>query len=559
MRKRLNPLRLLKFIPRGRTALRNRLRRRYKDLDTILLTLPASMPPLPETRHWLLERVQGAPPISLWEIERIFKRIAADPRPKNVILKINGLALSLADLQTLRGSISRLKVGGKRVIVFAQGYDLAQYYVASAADEIWLQPSGDLMTMGLRTEAIFLKDALDVIGVELDVIAITPYKSAYDQFSRAEISPEGQAQIDWLMDSRYGMIVREIAAGRGISEDAVRAMIDTSPHVEESALAAGYVDAVINEEGFAARLKTKKLLLWKDADKRLLIRRNPPGDKHIALLKISGLMLPGESGSPPIDLPIPFVGGERAGDVTVVRQVRALMQDESIAAVVLFIDSGGGAVIAAEAMTSALETLAKKRPLVVFMNSVAASGGYYVATPAHWIVAQPGTITGSIGVISAKPVTGGLRDKLHVSTVEFTRGANADMLSDTKPFSEAQRAQMRTVVESLYGQFVRRVASSRHMSFEAVDAVSGGRVWTGEQALEHGLVDQLGDLQAALAKARELGKLPADAPVAIFEGKGKSLPPAAALDPAASLRYALDNARALVNGSAQAIMPVWWR
>jgi protease-4 len=517
------------------------------------------MPALPESRNWLLQRVQGAPPLSLWELDRIFRRIAADPRPKNVILKINALVLPLADLQTLRGSIARLRQGGKRVIVFAQGYDLALYYVASAADEIWLQPAGELMTIGLRQEAVFLKDALGSVGVELDVVAITPYKSAYDQFSRATVSPEGQAQTDWLLDSRYDMIVQGIAEGRGVAQAAVRAMIDTAPHPAAAALAAGYVDAVLNEEEFPKRLNGAKILLWQDAEKRLLLQPKPRGEKYVALLKISGLMLPGESGSPPVDLPIPFIGGERAGDVSVVRQVRSLIHDERAVAVALFIDSGGGAVIAAEAMTSALEQLAQKRPLVVFMNAVAASGGYYVATPARWIVAQPGTITGSIGVITAKPITGGLREKLRVNTVEFMRGANADIFSDTTPFTESQRAQMRASIETSYRTFIKRVAASRHLSVEAIDAVGGGRVWTGEQALAHGLVDQLGDLHAALAKARELANLPADAPVAIFEGKGKPLPPANALDPASSLRYALDNARALVNGSAQVVMPLWWK
>lgn len=558
--KRLHPLRVLGFVPRLRLALRNRLRRRHQHLDYILLTLPASMPALPEARGWIRQRIQGAPPLSLWELDGIFRRIAADPRPQGVILRINGLALPLADLQTLRDSIARLRAAGKRVICFAQYYDIAQYTVASAADEIFLQPSGELMTIGLRQEAIFLKDALGMVGVALDVVAITPYKGAYDQFSRDTLSPEGREQLEWLLDSRYAMIVRAIAEGRRMTPEAALALIDTSPHTAEAALAAGYVDAVVNEEGFAAHLKTKHVILWKDADRKLLLRRAPRGEKHVALLTINGLMMPGESMSPPVDLPIPFVGGERAGDQTVVRQVRGLMKDERAAAVVLFVDSGGGAVVAAEAMTSALDELAKTRPLVVYMNAVAASGGYYVATPARWIVAQPGTITGSIGVITAKPVTGGLRDKLRVNTIEFTRGANADLYSDSAPFSEPQRAQIRAGVESSYRQFIERVAHSRHMSVEAVDAVGGGRVWTGEQALAHGLVDQLGDLHAAIAKARELANLPDDAPVALVGGKTRPLPPqlAANLDPAAALRYAVDNAQALVNGTAQAIMPIWW-
>ena len=160
-------------------------------------------------------------------------------------------------------------------------------------------------------------------------------------------------------------------------------MIDTSPHVDTAALAAGYVDALLNEEGLPDHLKTKHLIPWRDADKKLIVKRPPRADKYVAMLKISGLMIPGESSAPPVDVPIPFIGGERVGDLTVVRQVRELMRNKSAAAVVLFIDSGGGAVVAAEAMTAALEELAKTRPLIVYMNAVAASGGYYVATPAR--------------------------------------------------------------------------------------------------------------------------------------------------------------------------------
>ncbi|HVU11708.1 MAG TPA: S49 family peptidase, partial [Phototrophicaceae bacterium] len=445
--------RFTRNFPPLRLIARNRLRRRFRHLDYLLLTLPGSMPALPEQRSWLLKRIQGAPPLSLWELDRIFRRIAADPRPNGVILRLSTMSMPLADLQTLRGSIQRLRAQGKRVICYAQNYDLSQYYVASAADEIWLQPGGQLLTVGLHQEALFLKDALGMIGVELDVVAITPYKSAYDQFARAEPSPEGRAQVDWLLDARYELIVTGIAEGRRISTDAARTLIDTSPHVDADALTAGYVDAVLNEEDFAARLNSDQLVLWKDADKQLLLQRKPRGDQHVALIQINGLMMQGESADPPVKLPIPFVGGARAGDLTVVRQVRSVMRDPNVGAVVLSINSGGGAAVAAEAMTSALEQLAKKCPLVVSMNAVAGSGGYYVATPARWIVAQPATLTGSIGVISAKAVTAALRQQYHLNTVHFRRGANAGIFSDTERFSDAQRDVMRHTIEAVYKQF----------------------------------------------------------------------------------------------------------
>lgn len=555
-----NPLRALR---RGLIAFANRRRQRYKDLDVILLNLPNQMPPLPESRGWLRRRLQGEPPLSLLDLERLFRQIGDDPRPKTVVLMMRGLTMPLADLQTLRASIERLRGRGKRVIAYGQQYGLGQYYVASACDQILLQPGGELATIGLREEAVFLKDALDSIGVRLDVVAITPYKGAFDQLSRSTISPEGKAQLEWLLDSRYGMLLEGIMQGRGWSEEQTQAFIDTAPHTHTRALERGYVDAVLNQEGLAAHLNAKELLTASEAKKRLLLKAPQYTDKIVMVLPVSGTMVLGESAHPPAEppVPIPFIGSERAGDVTIVRQARELMKRDDVAAVVLYVDSPGGVAIAAEAMTSALDELAKTRPLIVYMNRVAASGGYYIATAGRWIVAQPGTITGSIGVVTAKPVTGGLLERLKINTLEFTRGANADLYSEQTPFSAAQRAQMRETIEHLYSLFIGRVARSRNMTEAEVDAVAGGRVWTGAQAKAHGLVDELGDFQAALAKARQLANLPDHARVEIFEGKGKPLPPqvAEAANPAAMLRYWQDGVKALFNGSAQVIMPLWWK
>jgi protease-4 len=279
--------------------------------------------------------------------------------------------------------------------------------------------------------------------------------------------------------------------------------------------------------------------------------------RSIAILQVNGLMVPGASSKPPVDLPIPFIGGETAGDRTVVTQVRQLMQADGVAAVVLYIESGGGSAVAAEAMTAALEQLAATKPLIAYMNGVAASGGYYIATAAQQIVAQPGTITGSIGVVLGKPITSGVYDKLKINTVAFQRGANADLFDDATPFSEAQRAQMRLSIEHVYGTFIGRVAQARKLETAAVDAVGGGRVWTGAQALGHGLVDVLGDVRVAIAQARAKAELPDDAPIVLWRGKGEAQPPLAAK--AAALAHVLGNVRAVMNGKAQMIMDVWWR
>lgn len=550
----INPLRGLRY---GWFRFGNWRRGRFKELDYILMVLPATMPALPESRGWLRKRIFGAPPTSLVDLDRYFRQIAADPRPQGVILHLRGFAMPLADLQTLRNSILRLRENGKRVIAFAQGYDNATYYVASACDEILLQPGGTLNTTGLVSQATFLRSALETVGVQMDSVAITPFKGAFDSLTRDDISPEGRQQLDWLLDSRFDMLVQDIAAGRDMTADAVRAMIDTAPHLDDDALAQGYIDAVLNEEQLAAHVQAEHLMTWHDAKNRLLRQWRKASDKYVAVLPLTGMMIPGESASPPGDIPIPFLDASRLGDLTVVRQVRALMQDKAAAAVVLWIESGGGAAITADAMTSALRELAKDRPVVAYMNAVAGSGGYYVATPAHWIVAQPGTITGSIGVILGKPVTGGLFEKLKMNRLTFTRGANATIFSDAAPFTEPQRAQMRASIEHNYQQFIRLVAEGRHMSLEAVDAVGGGRVWTGQQALENGLVDQLGDLRAALDKARELAGLPDHVPAVVMQDKPKPMVPQVAetANPAALLTYMHGNLSAL-DGNMLWLLPV---
>jgi protease-4 len=550
----LNPLRGIRW---GLFKLRNRLRKRSK-IDYITFDLPQEMPTLPESRHWVLSRALGPSPLSLTELDRIFERIGDDPRPKGVILNIRGFALPLANLQTLRNSLLRLRAKGKRIICYAQSYSNAVYYIASVADEIVLQPTGEVETVGLRAEATFLKDALDRVGVKLDSIAISPFKGAFDQLTRSEMSPEGKAQLDWLLDSQFEMIVQGIAEGRKRSIEAVKAMIDGAPYLGSEALAAGYVDAVETEEALHRRLNSEHIITWQSANKKLFTKWTKRSDKYVALINVSGMMVPGKSGKPPIDIPIPFIGGERVGDITIVQQVRHLMEDEQAAAVILYINSGGGAVIAGEAMHSALTELAKTRPLVTYMDNVAASGGYYVATPSQWIVAQPATITGSIGVISAKPVTNDLYEKLHAHRTEITRGANAGMMSDFAPFTDTQRLRMRQTIEHIYRHFVELVSSSRHMSYEAVDAIAGGRVWTGVQAKANGLVDELGDLKTALAKARSLAKLSDDAPLILFEGKGKPLPPQLAekANPAASLTYMYENLSAIANSTPQLLLDV---
>ncbi|MBZ0293270.1 MAG: S49 family peptidase, partial [Anaerolineae bacterium] len=254
---RLNPLRGLRYLL---FSLGNLWRSRYRKLDYILLSLPTSIPPMPEKRGWLQRRFLGDPPTSLLELDRLFKQIGNDPRPKGIVITLRGLQMTLADLQSLRQSIIRLRKQGKRVIFYAQNYENATYYLASAGDEIILQPGGTMMTLGLVSQPSFFKNALDTIGVEIDAVAISPFKSALDTFTREDISPDAQAQLDWLLDSRYEIILEGIAEGRRVPLSAVRDMIDQAPHLDRDALKAGYVDAVLNEEALGTHLNAEHLV-----------------------------------------------------------------------------------------------------------------------------------------------------------------------------------------------------------------------------------------------------------------------------------------------------------
>lgn len=544
----------LSALGRGAVWLINQ-KRQEKPLDWVLFTLPASMSALPQPRSLPQRLLVGDAPMSLVDLESAFKQLGKDSRNIGVILHLPRMSMPLADLQTLRNSILRLKAKGKRVVCISQGYDLAGYYVATVADEVILQKVGDgLQTIGMVQGSAFLKDALDTIGVKFDAVAITPFKGAADPLTRNDISEEGRQQLEWLLDSRYDMVVDGIAEARDMTREDVIKLIDSSPFLNTDALEAGYVDAIMNHEGLGDHLKTRTIVSWQDAQKALPIELPKRPSKYVAVLTVSGMIVDGESSRPPINSPAPFVGNERAGDLTVVQQVRSIMKNKKIGAVVLNVDTGGGSASASEAMKSALDELGKDRPLVVYMNNVAASGGYFISTSSKHIIAQPGTITGSIGVIFGKPVTQGMFEKLRVNRVAFTRGGNASINMDFAPFTDDQRAIMRGSIEHMYDQFIERVADARDMTKEAVDEIGGGRVWTGIQAKEHGLVDELGDLHLAINKAKSLANLAEDTPVALIQPKQQALAPQLA-GSASALQYFWDDIKHL-SGKVQFLLPL---
>ncbi|MCY3781240.1 MAG: S49 family peptidase [Chloroflexi bacterium] len=551
----------MRMIQQFSTNLFNMQRARVKAIDYVMFKVPTSFAPAPVERNLIQRQILGAPPMSLMEFVGALERIAVDPRPLGVILYFRGLSASAADLQTMRDAILRLRDKGKRALSYGSGYRTQEYFVASACDEILLPPGGMLETSGIFSQQVFLKEGLGAVGLQWDSVAISPYKGAADTLARSEPSAEGAEQTNWLLDSIYNTIVDGIAATRKMKPDEVKYMIDGALHMSDAALEAGYVDGVMNEEQLLEYLGVGKITMWEEANGQVYLPERDFSGKYVGVIYAGGAIIDGESATPPSDMPIPipFVGAERLGDITLNQQVRNLMRDPQCGALVLYIDSGGGSATASESMASALSEFAKSRPLVVYMGGVAGSGGYYIATPAHWIVAQAGTITGSIGVLMGKLVNNEMLKKLRFNAFSYLRGENADWIAGDSEFSDEQREMVRGSVEHIYERFLDRVAESRGKSRDEIDAIGGGRVWTGAQALEHGLVDELGSLRRALDKARELASLPEAAPAVLVRDKGKPIGvQVAEQNPAAMAGYALEGLELLSN-RAQCLMPFEWR
>jgi len=536
-------------------------RRLRKPPDYVVFILEDAYPELRPPRDHVWERWFFPPPTSLQDLAEQFRTIAGDPRVRGVLLHLRSLYMPFAHLQTLRDLIKGLRAAGKHVAAWACSYDNASYYVACAANEILLQPGGSISPLGLRRSFFFLADALNHVGVKADIVQISPYKSAADLFTRSQMSQEVRQMVNWLIDDHYAEFIRGVGEGRRLDEGRAKALVDNAPYTDLKALEAGVVDKQIGEEDLPAYLgedgKPARLAFWETAHQRLLRRPLPRPGRYVALLRIEGDIVNGRSQRPPFKppVPLPFLFNERAGDLTVVQKARRALADKRAAAVVVYVDSGGGSATASEAMAAALEKVSATKPLIVAMGSVAASGGYYVATPARWIVAQPGTITGSIGVLAGKIVSVGLLDKLLIHRETVSRGQHAGFYDIGRPFNEEERRRVWEDIHRIYDVFLDRVAASRKMAREAVDAVGGGRVWTGRQAFERGLVDELGGLDKALAKARQLAGLDDRAPVREIKVGKRPLAPRAEPN---LVHYPLEGLRLFHQAGTLCLCPLIW-
>jgi protease-4 len=439
---------------------------------------------------------------------------AEDKRVVGLIAKV-GSGVSWAVMQELRLGIRAFAASGRPTIAWAESFgegggSLPTYAMASAFDEIWLQPGGGVGPMGVGVETTFLRGALDKLGIEPQLEQRYEYKNAADRFQQTELTPAHRESLERLTGSMFTDALTMISEGRGIETVRLREILDGGPYTAPEARESGLVDQLgYRDQVYAAarsRVDPDAELLFADRWRprwRPSLPRRRKG--HVALVQARGAIASGRSRRGP--------SGRQLGSDSVSAQLRAALEDDRAKAVLLQVDSPGGSAVASETIWREVCRVREAgKPVVVSMGEVAGSGGYYIACPADVIVALPATITGSIGVIGGKFVVRELLDRLGLTTGTVEQGARPLMYSGRRGFDDEERARLAALIDTVYADFVAKVAAGRHRDIEQIEAVARGRVWSGRDAVAVGLVDQLGGLREALTVARSRGGLPDDAP-----------------------------------------------
>jgi protease-4 len=486
----------------------------------------------------------GGRPLALREAVSALHRAADDPRVTGLIARVQLPAAAAGPVQELREAVAAF-TAVKPSLAWAETYPgTLSYYLASAFGEVWMQSSGTVGLIGFATNALFLRDALDKAGIEAQFVTRGEYKSAANLFTQDRYTDAHREADTRLVESLRGQVWQAIADSRNIGQDALDGLADQAPLLRDIAVESGLIDRVgFRDEAYAriAELVGAKDISpdtgdadGDDGPPRLYLSRyaratGPGGPARpsipgrgpkstIAVVTVAGSIVSGRGGSR-----LPF-GSSNAGADTIGAGLREAAHDDSVSAIVLRVDSPGGEVTASETIWREVKKARERgKPVVASMGAVAASGGYYVSMGADAIVANPGTITGSIGVLTGKLVARDLKDRLGVGSDAVRTNANADAWSVNAPFTPEQHAQVEAEADLFYNDFVQRVAQGRHLSVEAVEAVARGRVWTGADALDHGLVDELGGLRAAVRRAKVLAGLDEDAKVRLVGYPGSSV------------------------------------
>ena len=463
------------------------------------------------------------PPI-VTEISGAIRKAATDDRIEGLYLELDGPALGYGSLQEIRSSLDVFRAADKPCVAYSESYANGSYYLASACDKIVLAPSGVNTVFGIAASLTYYAGTFEKLGIEAEFKHVGDFKSAVEPYERTGPSEPAQEALDYMLDSLYDQLVQGIADGRGVEPAKIRGLIDRPAMSPQDALERGMIDALAYPDSVKARVHLSTDDGWvaslaepvtKDLEDALDDRFTDLSEyvkglnaelsahkEKVAVIYAEGNIVSGGGESSL------FGSGGVIADHAFNKLVRAAREDDQVKAVVLRVSSPGGSGLASDMMWHEIKkTRDAGKPVVVSMGDYAASGGYYISAPADWIVAQPATITGSIGVFGGKFNLVGLYDKVGMTLHTTKRGNEADMFSTTSKFSEEGGAAYQRFLDDFYKVFVNRVVEGRNMEFDAVHQVAQGRVWTGEQALERGLVDELGGLEEAIAKAAELAEL----------------------------------------------------
>ena len=460
-----------------------------------------------------LRRFFGNTDQSLSNLILQFKKAKVDDRIKAIILDVDMAGAGWGKSEEIRDAIADFRSSGKPVYAYMEYATDKEYYIASACDKIYLAPPGELFINGLAANVMFFRGSLDKLGIYPDMVQMGKYKTAVETFTRKDMSDANREFINSLLDDLFNRYVEAIAKARGKSGDQMRAIIDDAPYSAAKSKELGLIDGVAYRDELEKELKTT--LGYKQSDELRIVGSGAYSEvepeslgldkgERIAVIYATGDIGSGRSENSP-------GSSQSIGSDTLSKAIKDAGEDKTIKAIVIRVDSPGGSGLASDIIWHAVEEAKAKKPVVISMSDVAASGGYYISTGANKIIAEPSTITGSIGVFAGKPVLKGFYDWLGISNEYVLRGKTAGMFRESEKFTPEERTKFEELIKhTYYDDFVPKVAKGRNKTPEYVDSVAQGRVWTGAQGQERGLVDEFGGLDRAVEVAKELAKIPKD-------------------------------------------------
>jgi protease-4 len=446
----------------------------------------------------------------LWKVVFGLRQAAEDDHVAALVLHVGPLDWGWAKISEVRDAVAAFRASGKPVYASFSGGGEREFLLASAADLIAAPPLTVLQLDGLTASALFMRGTFDKLDINPNFTQAGTYKSGAEGYTRNDMSPPAREALQALVDDLYGTLLDSLAVARDLPRDTVSALLDEGPYDAPQAWSKGLIDTVLYE----AELDSLATDGLDDSDHMISLWRyidhlhNPPARSRFALVVASGTIAEGKSRDAPGE-------GEVLGSETLIKALDEVRERKSVKAVILRVDSPGGSAPASDDMWRAVARLRAEKPVVISMSDYAASGGYYLSVAGSSIVAQPSTITGSIGVYGGKLNILGLYRKLGLNVETVSRGKHAEMLSPFKDFTPEEAAEFRNSMLHVYQTFVDRVADGRDMKPQDVDRIAQGRVWSGISAEENGLVDELGGIDKAVDVAKELTKVPADERVAV--------------------------------------------